>query len=617
MDFQNTRTTTFQGQSLPDKSRLAGLAALANALNLKAHVRTPSCVSDHHISGSVRMEGPWRVHDKRYWPGDTFDDHLDFALRNENFDLLVLKKAFLAIAPQVMEAFVKATPKGIPSRRAWYLYELLTGRTLDIPDDPGVPAVDLLDSETYFTGKPRLSRRHRLRDNLLGGGKYCPVIRRTERLNKFTQSRLAEQAAEILGRTGAHVVTRAARFLLLADSRASFEIEGERPPRNRLERWGKAVGQAGKNKLTLDEIVRLQGVLIEDQRFVHVGLRPDGVFLGERDHNQDPLPEFIGARPEDLPGLMTGMLEANDRMSADGVDAVLEAAATAFGFVYIHPFQDGNGRLHRCLVHHVLAERKYTPAGIVFPVSSVMYDRIDEYRKTLQAHSGPLMNFIEWRPTPQHNVEVLNDTEDLYRYFDATGAAEFLYSCVEHSVEFDLPREIDYLRRHDQALRRVMNTVEMPDHVAENLLMFIRQNNGTLPKPRRTGEFKKLTDAEVSLLEAVVNDAFEDFGDGGRDEIHEAEVAPQRHELEFPEPDEQWIFDRQVVVFWGQDVDTRVRCEISQDALDDNFGGDGKDKLQVFRANRKAIEEFARKKYLEGQIEPDGSVLIRTLDLHR
>jgi Protein of unknown function (DUF1488)/Fic/DOC family len=616
MNIQNIRVPAFQGEALPGESRLAGLAALANSLNIGAPVRTLACVSDNHISGSIRREGSWRVYDKRYWPGDSFDDHLDFALRNENFDPLVLKRVFASIEPEVMEAFVKATPKGIPARRAWYLYELMTGRTLDIPDDPGVPAVDLLDSEAYFTGKPRLSRRHRVRDNLLGNSAYCPVIRRTERLNKFTQSGLAEKAAETLGRTGAHVMTRAASFLLLADSRASFEIEGERPPRNRLERWGKAALQAGKNKLTLDEIVRLQGVLIEDQRFVHVGLRPDGVFLGQRDHNQDPLPEFIGARPGDLAELMAGMLGANDRMSADGVDAVLQAAATAFGFVYIHPFQDGNGRLHRFLVHHVLAERKYTPAGVVFPVSAVMYDRIDEYRKTLQAHSGPLMNFIDWRPTPQQNVEVLNDTQDLYRYFDATEVAEFLYSCVERTVEYDLPRKIDYLRRHDQALRRIMNTVEMPDRLAENLLMLIRQNKGTLPKRRRTSEFKQLTDDEVRMLEAIVVDAFDDFGEVGP-EIHDADEAPQRRELEFPEPNEQWIFDRGVVVFWGQDLDTPVRCQISRKALDDHFGDDGKDKLQVFRANRKAIEEFARKKYLTGQIEPDGSVLIRTLDIDR
>ncbi len=616
MQLENTRVTNFQGSPLPSQGRLAGLAALVNALKVRAPVRIPACISDGHISRSIRTEEQWRVYDKRYWPGDAFTDHLDFALRNENLDLLVLKRVFQSIGSEVVEAFVKGTPTGIPARRAWYLYELLTGNVLNIPDDPGVPAIDLLDSDAYFTGKPRLSRRHRVRDNLLGNSAYCPIIRRTEKLARFTQRGLTQKAAETLGRTGAHVVARAASFLLLADSRASFEIEGERPPRNRLERWGKAVLQAGKNKLTLDEIVRLQGIVIEDRRFVHVGLRPDGVFLGERDHNQDPFPEFIGARPQDLLDLMTQMLEANDRMGADGLDAVLQATATAFGFVYIHPFQDGNGRLHRCLIHHVLAERKYTPAGVVFPVSSVMYERIDEYRKTLQAHSGPLMDFIKWRPTPEHNVEVLNDTADLYRYFDATDAAEFLYSCVERTVEYNLPREIEYLRRHDQALRRIMNMVEMPDRMAENLLMFVRQNKGTLPKRRRTGEFKQLTDDEVRKLEAVVNDAFEGFDYAEADRAYGDEL-PRRHALEFPEPNEQWIFDREVVVFWGQDADTRVRCEISQEALDDHFGGDGKDKLQVFRANRKAIEDFARKKCLAGQVEPDGSVLVRTLDLAR
>ena len=58
-------------------------------------------------------------------------------------------------------------------------------------------------------------------------------------------------------------------------------------------------------------------------------------------------------------------------------------------------------------------------------------------------------------------------------------------------------------------------------------------------------------------------------------------------------------------------------AEISRQALDDNFKGAAKNKMQVFRANRKAIEEFARRKYLAGQIEPDGSVLIRTVDIHR
>jgi len=271
------------------------------------------------------------------------------------------------------------------------------------------------------------------------------------------------------------------------------------------------VVQAGKNKLTLNEILRLHIVLIEDTRFTQPGLRPDSVFLGERDPEGDPLPEFIGARPQDLQTLMRGLIAANERMREGTLDTVLQATATAFGFVYIHPFQDGNGRLHRCLIHHVLAERKFTPPGMVFPVSPVMLDRIETYRDTLRAHSGPLMDYIDWRPTPAHNIDVQNDTADLYRYFDCTEAAEFLYGCVAQAIDNDLPREIDFLRRNDEAMRRVMNTVEMPDRIAENLIRYIRLNENKLGRKRREGEFAKLTSDEVTAIEAIVREAFDGF----------------------------------------------------------------------------------------------------------
>jgi hypothetical protein len=89
----------------------------------------------------------------------------------------------------------------------------------------------------------------------------------------------------------------------------------------------------------------------------------------------------------------------------------------------------------------------------------------------------------------------------------------------------------------------------------------------------------------------------------------------ERRDLKFPAPEERYSFDQGVVSFWGQDGEARVRCEISREALDDHFHGDNKDKLVVFRANRQAIEEIARQKYLAGRTEPDGSVLIRTREL--
>src|SRR5947209_6095131 len=300
MKLEPGTSAVFQERSIPKGTRLTGWSALVQALAVPAPVRRPSSVSEQYVSGSRRDEGGWVVFDKRYWPGDTFADQLIFALRHEDIDLLILKGVFSVVPKKEIEALVRSEPTAMPVRRAWYLYELLTGQTLDVEDAPRAVAVDLLDPKAYFTGNPRTSRRHRVRDNLLGTGRFCPVIRRTKVLEDFIALDLAARARETVGRTGAHLVARAASFLLLADSRASFEIEGERPPRNRLERWGRAVLQAGRNRLTLDEILRLQRVLIEDTRFIAAGLRPDGVFLGERDHHGDPLPEFIGARPEDV-----------------------------------------------------------------------------------------------------------------------------------------------------------------------------------------------------------------------------------------------------------------------------------------------------------------------------
>lgn len=154
---------------------------------------------------------------------------------------------------------------------------------------------------------------------------------------------------------------------------------------------GRAVLEAGKRPLNQTEIYRLHRLLIGDDRFTPVGYREEIAFLGERDHNHEPLPEFIGARHEELFELMTGLNECNNRMritDPEDVDPVLQAACIVFGFVYIHPLADGNGRLHRCLIHHVLAERKFTPKGMVFSVSSVMLDQIDDYQTTLRRIRG-------------------------------------------------------------------------------------------------------------------------------------------------------------------------------------------------------------------------------------
>lgn len=511
MRIQNLTADFFQGEPLPKDTELVGWSALVHSLGVAAPIRNPSCVSQRHVLGSKRSDGMWNIYDKRYRPESTLEGHLTFAMRHETIDLLVLKRILQAVPEATLVETIRAKPRGTTVRKIWFFFETLTGKRLDIADAPAITAVDALDPDRYYTAGRQISSRHRVRNNLLGAGGLCPVIRRTPKLERMIALDLPAKTRDTIGKAGAQLIARAASFVLLEDSRASFEIEGERPPVNRLERWGRAVMEAGKRSLRQSEIYRLHSVLMGDDRFKTTGYRTEEVFLGRRNRNYEPLPEFIGARHGDVAHLMTALDECGDRLRNSGVDPVLHAACVAFGFVYIHPFTDGNGRLHRCLIHQVLAERKFTPPEMVFPVSSVMLNRIDDYGAVLRAHSGPLMRFISWRALPDGNVEVTNDTSDLYRYYDCTNEAEFLYDCILQTTEFDLPREIDYLKRHDAAVRRIINAFEMPGRTAEDTIMLIRRNRGVLPKKRRRKEFARLTESDVASLEAIVAEEFAGF----------------------------------------------------------------------------------------------------------
>ena len=170
---------------------------------------------------------------------------------------------------------------------------------------------------------------------------------------------------------------------------------------------------------------------------------------------------------------------AFDKAVSAQMDAVLSAAVLAFGFVYIHPFADGNGRIHRYLIYHILYQNNFNPLGVTFPVSAAILERIDDYRGTLESYSERLLPYIEWKARKDGNVEVLNDTVDSYRYFDATPHAEFLYSCVE---KFKL---------------KLDNLVEMSDRQVDLLFRFLRQNGGRLSKRALSKEFSALTTDEV------------------------------------------------------------------------------------------------------------------------
>jgi len=180
---------------------------------------------------------------------------------------------------------------------------------------------------------------------------------------------------------------------------------------------------------------------------------------------------------------------------------VLSAASIAFGFVFIHPFVDGNGRIHRYIIHHLLSKLNFTPQGIIFPVSAAILEKLEDYRRVLEGFSHPLLDFISWKKTPNNNIEVLNDTIDYYRYFDATQQAEFLFDCVDYTINNIIPEEVKYLRQYDTFKNWLDDKFQMPDKTVALLVRFLEQNQGKISKRARTNEFSALTEAEAQEIE--------------------------------------------------------------------------------------------------------------------
>ncbi|MDB4898197.1 MAG: cell filamentation protein Fic, partial [Gemmatimonadetes bacterium] len=294
---------------------------------------------------------------ERYAPSDDLAAQLTFALKWEGVNLAVLDALFRSVPASLVADAVRTAPTGAYMRRLWFLYEWLTGQSLDLPDLGKVRAVPVVDPELQLAIEGgELSARHRVRNNLPGTPAFCPMVRRTESIVAWQRASLGDEARRVIGRTRSDVMARAAAFLLLSDSGASYRIEGEKPSRDRLRRWGQTIARAGTIPLSVMELERLQREVIGDDRFVHLGLREQGGFVGEHDrHTHTPIPEHISARPDDLESLVEGIASFDERAGRGGMDAVAAAAAVAFGFVYVHPFEDGNGRVHRWLIHHVLA----------------------------------------------------------------------------------------------------------------------------------------------------------------------------------------------------------------------------------------------------------------------
>ncbi|MEM1001498.1 MAG: Fic family protein [Bacteroidota bacterium] len=501
------KISIFHGRQTPEIGTLVGYGAIIEAYDLRLPLpETLSLISSKKRQYAVKH---WQVFTPRHEPEDNLYKQLVFALKYEGLNILVFKQLFQRIERAEVTKMVSAESLGQYSRKIWFLYEWLCQDQLDLPNLDRGNYVPVLDPKQQYTISGSRSPRQRIINNLPGTREFCPLIFKTEALEAHINAQLDQKKSSYFGGIHAEVLQRATSFLLLKDSKASFTIENENPGTNRAMRWGKAIGQAGNKPLSMAELERLQQIVIENPRFVKMGLRDEGGFVGEHDRvTGNPLPEHISAKPEDLASLLSGLTATNELLQDDTYDGVLAAAVIAFGFVFIHPFLDGNGRLHRYLIHHILAKKGFAQQGLIFPISASILDHIDDYRRTLESYSHPLLDLVSWRPTKDHNVEVLNETKDFYRYFDATTQAEFLYACVADTLERIIPNEVNYLLRYDSFKRYIDDEFEMPDRLVALLVRFLEQNEGQLSRRALENEFSALKDTEVKAIQEAYYEIF-------------------------------------------------------------------------------------------------------------
>lgn len=499
----------FHGQETPENGTLVGYGAIIDALDLSMPFPdTLALISEKRRQYRVPR---WIVFTPRHKPQDYLYSNLVFGIKYEGINLLFFKKLFESLDEFVIEEMITNEPLSQFSRRIWFLYEWFSQRKLHIPDLNEGNYVPLLDEKLQYTiGKGENSQRHRIKNNLPGTVDFCPLVNRSEKLEKYIREDFSEKTSGLILNIHKDVLLRTSAFLMLKDSKASFNIEGETPTNNRAIRWGKVIGQAGSRPLSKEELIRLQQEVIGNDRFVKMGFRKVGGFVGAHERTTgEPIPEHISARWQDLERLLDGLVKTVAKLEKSEFHPVLTAAMIAFGFVFIHPFADGNGRIHRYLMHHILAKMKFTPQGIIFPVSAAILERIEDYRKVLESYSHPLLNFIKWRTTQDHNVEVLNDTADYYKYFDATLQAEFLFDCIDYTVRTIIPEEVTYLQHYDQMKAWLDDHFEMPDKTVALLIRFLDQNKGVLSDRARTREFSALEEDEVELIEKQYRSVFQ------------------------------------------------------------------------------------------------------------
>jgi Fic family protein len=494
-------------------ARPAGCQWLKEHYKLSAYSLTHSSYIGNNESIELTSKGNIdRVFGPKYVPNENTPLlHLEFALKYDDISLDFLRAVFEKIPPEEIKAFVQTAPSSKYTRKIGFLYEFLTKNTIALARPITANYTNLLEEERYITGVVIKNSKWKINNNLLGNQEFCPIVRKTNALALLLETDIHQKIEQLKESYPQDIFKRATNYLYNKETRSSYEIEKEKPSPDRMEKFIalliKAGSEATEKMLEKQRLVELQNAIV-DPRFAAADFRDFQNFVGESLPNYQDMVHYICPPPAILSSLMNGLKEAAAKTI--GIYPQVRAALIAFGFVFIHPFEDGNGRLHRFLIHEILVHDGIVPSGLIIPVSAHMLNNIRDYDSILEKYSKPLMQRIRYDKKDNGEVTVTNseEVEGYFRYPDLTEHCIYLIQTIHATLEEDMPDELVFLQRYDEAKKELQRIVDMPDKDINLMIIFLHQNKGMFPKRRRE-QFAKLTDEEIGQMQNAYRIVYE------------------------------------------------------------------------------------------------------------
>ena len=490
----------------------------AGSLWLKEHFRLNNYRITHRSYIGTRdkielaLDGSTdQTYGPKYAPkSDTVTSHIEFMLKYDDLSLDLLAAVFDKLDEEELLHYISESPSGRYSRRIGYLYEWLTNRILSVTHEGGGNYTDLLDKDRYLTGTIKKNARWRINNNLLGVPEFCPIIRKTQALEALLAKDIRNEIEGLKNDYTPELFQRATQYLYRKETRSSYEIESEKPSPDRIDRFINILHQAGKQPfaevMAEQNLTILQNAIV-DPRYAQPGFRNFQNYIGQSNYRGEEIYHYVCPPPLMVDSMMTGLTATEEKTV--GTHAVARAAIIAFGFVFIHPFLDGNGRIHRFLIHDMLTRDGLAEQGLVIPVSAHVLQNRAAYDAVLEDYSKPLMQRVRFTVSVNGdlNIDNTDDISSYFRYPDLTSQSEYLGNTLFATIQQDLQEELFFLERYDELKKELQQLIDMPDKRLSAVIMYLHQNKGVFPT-RRKKHFEEITDAEFEAMEAIYSELF-------------------------------------------------------------------------------------------------------------